>query len=603
MKILLYCRYGLVDSAARRQSPAVLLEGSWPESQRRDDSLALDDVIDGRFEWVDCEAERLASAAARWPGWSGWPAGAHPAWISALALRYELVKLIRVVAFLTEVRRPRAGGRIELVAERRRDEGYAHVVAGVGERAGAEAIVRWRSTVPGLEGRGTEPSRGRRWAARLAERLDAPLQRSSLDPRVVLCGNPALLGPVCSELLRRGAGLWWLYHRWAARSWLRWRPRGVGQLVCDLTPKMEPPQPGPPGRLECHGVDLGPAVWRWLVERLRRRGATQQQMVRAVDAHFRRLRPDWVLLDQDATPLARAAVVAARRWGARTAVIQHGAPCCRFGFAPLEADLFFAWGPPSRDQLVAWGVPAERILLAGHPRHCPPPGSTTARRVDGGRLRVLVLATMPPRDERPDAAALHLTRQTYREMLRWACAVAVERGAELVVRLHPRADEDSVVGQVLAEYPRLRVRVVRRGSLERWVGWADCVLSCVSSAGVEAAAAGAAVIQLLPAGSVDILPATAWGMLGTARSFGELHVLMARAVEKLADRSAFWRRDAIGPPDGLAAARMAAFISGESGGLEHGSQAGPSFEPALGPGASDAATCGLQARWGYMGGP
>ena len=42
-------------------------------------------------------------------------------------------------------------------------------------------------------------------------------------------------------------------------------------------------------------------------------------------------------------------------------VVQHGAPGGRFGFAPLAADRFLAWGRSSARQLVDWGVPSETV--------------------------------------------------------------------------------------------------------------------------------------------------------------------------------------------------------------------------------------------------
>jgi hypothetical protein len=165
---------------------------------------------------------------------------------------------------------------------------------------------------------------------------------------------------------------------------------------------------------------------------------------------------------------------------------------------------------------------------------------------------------VPPRDERPDAAALHLTRQSYAEMLRAAlAAVAVIPDARLVVKLHPRTPDDPILTAVLAGFPRLRARVVRGGRLETWVAWADCVLSCLSSAGVDATLAGVPVIQLLPAGCGDVLPHRPWGMFGSARDEEALWPLLMRALA--GDRFPVLppHTDAFADLDGQAAARIA----------------------------------------------
>src|SRR6185437_14091875 len=84
---------------------------------------------------------------------------------------------------------------------------------------------------------------------------------------------------------------------------------------------------------------------------------------------FQRLRPTHVVVDQDATPLNRAVVRAAREIGARSIVVQHGVPYISFGFAPLEADAICAWGESSRAQLERWETAPDQIHTTGFPPH------------------------------------------------------------------------------------------------------------------------------------------------------------------------------------------------------------------------------------------
>ena len=126
--------------------------------------------------------------------------------------------------------------------------------------------------------------------------------------------------------------------------------------------------------------------------------------------------------------------------------------------------------------------------------------------------------------------ALHLTSRTYAEMLHTAFAtVAGIDGAELIVKLHPRTHNDPVVRALRAEFRSLRSRVVRRGPLEKWFDGIDCVLSCGSSAGMEASLAGLPVIQLAPPGG-DFPPHEQWGLAGTAHNKVELQQLLARML-------------------------------------------------------------------------
>ena len=554
MKLRVYARHALVDRPPGPEDPALLLEGSFldstisaaissPAGISSATHRSLDDSIDGRFDWIDGQAAAWAELAA---GTGASPEGSgsavdsvSAAYLNALALRYYLVKLLRLPAYFTEVQPLRAGDCVELIAAASRDVDYADVLAQLCQNAGAHFRARWIKD----RQRGTigfpNNAPWRRLAAWLSRRLLPPANDAEPGRRVVLCGNPRLLEPVCRELLARRSTCWWLYDRFAIKSWLRWRAAGVGQLVCDssLGRKNRLPQTRP-GTCsiepwECRGVNMAGPVRRWLAERLSTHGRRQTRLVEQIDAHFRRVRPEVLVLDEDATPLARAAVAMARRCGARCLVVQHGVPCCRFGFAPPAADRILVWGRSSEQQLLDWAVPPEQIRVTGL-AHKKGPGPVSLP-VRGRRapvpFSVLLLATVPPRDDRPDAVALHLTGRTYARMLRTAfAAVAGMDGAELIVKLHPRAPDDPVVRRLQGEFPSLRSRMVRRGSLEQWLRGIDCVLSCGSSAGVEATLAGVPVIQLAPPGAGGFAPHEPWGLAGTARSETELESLLARVL-------------------------------------------------------------------------
>ncbi len=542
MRLLLATRYELLATEEACQTEAVLFEGSWPQG-----GISLDDAIDARFSWIDeaavywadCLDELSAShdAVVELP--------VHAAWLNALALRYYLVKLLRVVAFFTEVRPLSAEDQVKLVAQWERDKDYVDLLVQLCERAGAALHVKWVDH-PAVPAPAFPPnSRWRRLAAHVGQWLN-PATSPDASPRVVLCGNPRLLDPVCQELRRRGCHQWWLYDRFALGSWLRWRPRGIGQLVCDSS-KGETNRLVAPAieRVECRGVDLAGPLVRWFAARLEVSGPRQTRIVEQIDRHFARIRPDVLVLDEDATPLARAAVALARHHGATSFVVQHGAPCCRFGFAPLAADRFLAWGRSSADQLIRWAVPPERIEIVGSPQHdrlshqlankpvaasSAASGRVSLESQQSGPTRpvkILLLTTMPPRDDRPDAVGLHLTGQGYTDMLRAAITtVATIPQARLLVKLHPRAPHDPILKRLLTTQPSPKTLVVRKKTLEQCLRSVDCVISCGSSAGIDATLAGLPVIQLLPAGSGDILPHDQWGLVGTARTSVELKNLL-----------------------------------------------------------------------------
>ena len=105
----------------------------------------------------------------------------------------------------------------------------------------------------------------------------------------------------------------------------------------------------------------------------------------------------------------------------------------------------------------------------------------------------------------------------------------------LIVKLHPRDPQSAIVRNLVRECTGLKTQIIERGDLAPLLVGTSCVLSCASSAGVEATLSGVPVIQLMPAGSVDLIPDAAWGLLGTARSRDELELLLDRARRRWAE--------------------------------------------------------------------
>ncbi|NUQ64859.1 MAG: hypothetical protein HUU20_20540 [Pirellulales bacterium] len=540
MQWLVAARRELLSSPPDPQQPALLLEGSWPAGSTPASHHCLDDRIDARFAWIDAEASRLAEHVAELVGTAG-PAcmpEASPAYLSALGLRYYLLKLVRAVVYFTEVRPPSPSDTIRAVLRQNRDEDYADVIQQIAKLAGAECHVHWTGRSEALTESAPRAEPWRRWLDLLRRPLEPRADWSDPRRRVFLCGNPRILEPVCRELLDQGCAVWWLYDRLAMKAWLRWRRLGVGQLVCNSDLGRESHfRPAAVEFCAYRGVELSGSVERWIAKRLEVHGARQSRLLEQMDWHFGRIRPDALVLDEDATPAARAVVAVARRHHVASLVVQHGAPACRFGFAPPVADRLLVWGASSQRQLEEWGVAPERIRVTGSPFHDQLFQGLSKRRQEttdhsGTRpVEILLLATTPPRDERPDSIVCHLTQSTYAGMLRAALgAVAGLPSARLVVKLHPRSPGDPIVRAVVAEYPSVEVTLVESGPLELLLATADCVLSCISSAGIDAALAGIPVVQILPAGCGDVLPFNQWGLFGSATTQEELTRVLCHAI-------------------------------------------------------------------------
>ena len=146
-----------------KRRPAILLSGLWPDADRSG-VVELDEVLDGRYAWIDGEAERLAEVAARQP--PGLPP--PPAWVHALGLRYYLLRLLRIVVYFTAVRPLGSDDRLRLLAGRD-DEDKARLVTLLCQRAGATCRVAWReeaeTPIEQLGGEGKWRGLLRAWAA------------------------------------------------------------------------------------------------------------------------------------------------------------------------------------------------------------------------------------------------------------------------------------------------------------------------------------------------------------------------------------------------------------------------------------------------------
>jgi len=533
-------------------SPAVLLEGGWPEHYGNERFLSLDESLGSSARWIDQLASKLAEKAAPLP----WlhelrsPYELNALWVYRLALSYQLVKLLRVAVFFRQLCWLRPGDRMEVFLENRRDQPYRPLLEQVAQQVGAACCIHWLDSPPVQSSPQRHNLPLRSWLEWINERFSPGITGQSTR-RVFLLGSNARLGPVCNELLARGARVWWLADRLPVKLWLRWRPLGAGVLVCRSDRGIAGrPAFRFPSAICWDQIDLTESVAQWLSERIAVEGPALVQLAASMDRHFRRHRPQVVLLDEDATPFARTVVACAKRWGARSYVVQHGAPYCRFGFAPLAADGILAWGTPSAERLLEWDVSDEQVRVVGCPLlHLAPvrnsntaggdlvARTTSSRTVASRRpisfrrpATILLLATVPPRDHRPDSVSLQLTTGTYRQLLRETFDTIGRLGAvRLLIKPHPRAPSDSVLEQ-LVRSGICRARFVS-GSLRRLIARADCVLSFMSSAGVEAAQMGVPVVQLAPPGS-DCLPAQRWALAGTAHNGEQLYRLLQTILHR-----------------------------------------------------------------------
>lgn len=580
MHLFIYARPELVQRITPLDKPSLLLEGTWDADCKKSLQEVAPGVFAPRVRWsldraIDHRFTRIDRQAAAWAeqvsGQCDTPAnrphdvaldgtrptdGMSAAYLNAPSLRCQLVKLMRLIAYFTELRPLEPGDSVELIVAADGDDDYIATLEQLCVAGRATLYVHRVRPERASAVRWPRNALWRRMAGRCAKAAERATDDGDTSRRVVLCGSPQVLTPVCRELLQRRTRIWWLHDRFDILSWCQWQATDVRQLVCntslgrhnELSATQAPePQAIMSDHMSYGGIDLAALVNAWLHDRIDSDGKRQTRLITQLDAHFRDVRPDVLILDEDTSPMARAAIAIGRRHGARSVVVQKTMPTSEFGFHRLAADQVFVWGQTSAEQLAAWGVPRQRIHIAGAPSHRLPqcenrPGpSRTVEALRTTAPRLLLLAAVPPRSDQPSSVASQWMPHTYAEMLRTAFAtIAAIDDAELIIQLPPLANGDPTIRALQREFRSLTCRTVRHGSVAGCLDGIDCVLNCDANVRAETAVAGVPVIQLVPSNATDLIAVEDWGMVATARSAAELERLLAKIL--VSDSPGAWCR-------------------------------------------------------------
>lgn len=349
--------------------------------------------------------------------------------------------------------------------------------------------------------------------------------------RILFCGNLHHFRELFHELhLRKDSKVFYLAQQPSLRALIWSRSCGVHFLCCPAPDRSSTlsriDSTLPPCSLLTMDVDCRAIIQNWLQQQYVNQEGTLKHWLEYLPHLLNQVQPDTVLLDEDVTPFKRLVLTMIDKPEIDSAVLQHGAPYVPFGFTPLVAKKMLAWGPSSEKQFRRWGVDSNRILLTGAPKHdswcrdaeheSPTPSSDKC---------LLFLATPHHQAHRPDLVAFQLTERTNACMLRMALeALRTFPEYKMQIKLHPRSDSSSFATEILSGFPDLisRVEILRHGTPYQLARKAACVLSCASSAGIEAMLAHAPVIQIMPPGSVDLVNDKDWGFVTTVRKKQDL---------------------------------------------------------------------------------
>jgi hypothetical protein len=244
--------------------------------------------------------------------------------------------------------------------------------------------------------------------------------------------------------------------------------------------------------LHYQGKNLAPIVadklrhlFRWVfpLVALEINGARQLFADRAVRA---------LLLVTDAHHGGRLYTLVADQQGIPSLVVQHGATMGDWGYVPLYATRFAAWGEMSADWMAARGTPRDRLVITGQPRldslrHTP---RTLTRQTLSERLNLpqdgfWLLWAMDPIPKPENDHILHILIETI-SVLPWC---------HLVIRPHPGIQQ---LGWI-SERARERERIVLSSTgepLYDLLYLVDALVIQGSTVGVEAMAMDKPVLVL-----------------------------------------------------------------------------------------------------------
>ncbi len=238
----------------------------------------------------------------------------------------------------------------------------------------------------------------------------------------------------------------------------------------------------PPGaaRFVYDGIPFFPLVEPDLRRAIRDTGPRLFAYASLPDEGLRRI----VLREQN-FPDGKMVVWLAGRAGIRTVMLQHGLMVGEYGYLPMDADVFVAWGEEGRRWMTDRSVPREKVEIIGFPRFDAYARSTGPDAEQPFGKRVLVVF------ETTEYNGEDGTIDNYRLLHLVMEAVAALPGWTVVIRFHP--------GQTAAEREVCRrlvracgpgVRVSRELALRPSLSSADVVVTEASTVGLEALLAG-----------------------------------------------------------------------------------------------------------------
>ncbi|MDD4012804.1 MAG: hypothetical protein PHW14_01250, partial [Candidatus Omnitrophica bacterium] len=217
--------------------------------------------------------------------------------------------------------------------------------------------------------------------------------------------------------------------------------------------------------------------------------------LRSAVTAVRKVGPDIVVVENDSTYFEKMLVVAAKKEGIVTAVVQNGATLhkddakdpglVKHDFLPFISDVFFAYGEWSRDWMLENGVDGKKIVVTGGARfdgHCRK--AKNSEEIKKPRKKVVfILSDIWSKD---GGVTNHIGLNTFYDHIKGFLRIAASNpDVDFVIRPH---SEEHCWGEIFREdiLDLKNVSVSRAGGLDEIFSGADLVAGYISTALFEA---------------------------------------------------------------------------------------------------------------------
>ncbi len=268
------------------------------------------------------------------------------------------------------------------------------------------------------------------------------------------------------------------------------------------------------------------------------------------------LRVNGSLMNTDCLLSKKLEILAARKQGISTLVVQHGLKGESNGERPIFADHAAVWGEAARDWHLGFGNDPTQVHITGNPKY-DGINRPTEQLPSGPKEKILFAAQVAPLRSAYDAAD---EERHYAQT-----AVQVFRqfpDEKFVVKLHPRQSDaiEAYYHEACRDLPH--VEITRETPIDQLLAEARLLITESSTVGFEAALLGVPILTVNLTRRADAHPFGRGGVAVSVRNESDWVCTLAdllsnrNATDALRARQADFIAKHLGPMDGKASERL-----------------------------------------------